>query len=70
MGGESIQILLALLGKSAVSASFAIIYLYSAELFPTEVRYIYMIVHMSIIVCNNCFVIIIIIQWNPSNPDV
>ena len=36
---ESLEIVLALLGKSAVTGSFAIIYLYSAELFPTEVRY-------------------------------
>jgi OCT family organic cation transporter-like MFS transporter 4/5 len=28
----------ALLGKFAVAASFGVIYLYSAELFPTEVR--------------------------------
>ena len=37
---ESLEIVLALLGKSAVTGSFAIIYLYSAELFPTEVRYV------------------------------
>ena len=33
---------LALLGKAAVAASFTLVYLYSAELFPTEVRYIIM----------------------------
>ena len=37
---ESLEIVLALLGKSAVTGSFAIICLYSAELFPTEVRYV------------------------------
>jgi MFS family permease len=36
--GESVKLILALLGKCAVSGSFSIIYLYSAELFPTEVR--------------------------------
>ena len=30
---------LALLGKMAVAGSFGVVYLYSAELFPTEVRY-------------------------------
>ena len=36
----SIKLVLALLAKSAVAASFAVIYLYSAELFPTQVRYV------------------------------
>ena len=37
--GMSAGLLMALLGKFSVSGSFAIIHLYSAELFPTEVRY-------------------------------
>ena len=38
--GESVKLVLALVGKCAVASSFSVIYLYSAELFPTEVRYI------------------------------
>jgi sugar phosphate permease len=36
--GESVRLLVALLGKCSVAASFSVIYLYSAELFPTEIR--------------------------------
>ena len=36
--GESVGLVLSLLGKCAVAGSFCIIYLYTAELFPTEVR--------------------------------
>lgn len=36
--GESVRLLLAMLGKCAVASSFCVIYLYTAELFPTEVR--------------------------------
>ena len=36
--GEAVKLVLALLGKCAVTGSFSIIYLYSAELFPTQVR--------------------------------
>ena len=36
--GESMKLVLSLLGKCAVTGSFSVIYLYSAELFPTEVR--------------------------------
>ena len=36
---ESLTLSLALLGKCAVTSSFCIITLYSAELYPTEVRY-------------------------------
>ena len=38
---EGLKIALALLGKMAVSGSFAVLYMYSAELFPTEVRYVW-----------------------------
>ena len=38
--GESVKLVLSLVGKCAVASSFSVIYLYSAELFPTEVRYI------------------------------
>ena len=37
MGG-SVGLGLALLGKCSVAASFSVIYLYSAELFPTQNR--------------------------------
>jgi len=33
------KLVMALLGKFAVAGSFALIYLFSAELFPTKVRY-------------------------------
>ena len=36
---ESLTLFLALFGKCAVSGSFCVIYLFTAELFPTEVRY-------------------------------
>ena len=36
---ESPKVALALLGKMAVSGSYCVLYLFSAELFPTEVRY-------------------------------
>jgi hypothetical protein len=39
--GESVRLLVALLGKCSVAASFSVIYLYSAELFPTEIRCIH-----------------------------
>jgi MFS family permease len=35
---ESVRLVIALLGKCSVAASFCVVYLYSAELFPTEVR--------------------------------
>ena len=38
--GESVKLVLSLVGKCAVTGSFSVIYLFSAELFPTEVRYI------------------------------
>ena len=38
--GETMRLVVVLLGKCSVSASYAVIYLYSAELFPTENRYI------------------------------
>ena len=36
---ESLTFSIALLGKCSVAASFAVIYLFTAELFPTQVRY-------------------------------
>ncbi|CAI8008238.1 Solute carrier family 22 member 15 [Geodia barretti] len=36
--GESVRLVVALLGKCSVAASFSVVYLYSAELFPTEIR--------------------------------
>lgn len=38
---ESPKIALALLGKMAVTGSYCALYLFSAELFPTEVRYVW-----------------------------
>lgn len=35
----TVKLVMALVGKFAVAGSFAIIYLFSAELFPTTVRY-------------------------------
>lgn len=35
----TVKLVMALVGKFAVAGSFAIIYLFSAELFPTIVRY-------------------------------
>ena len=35
---HSLGLLVALLGKFSVAGSFSVIYLYSAELFPTQVR--------------------------------
>ena len=39
--GESVRLVVALLGKCSVAASFSVVYLYSAELFPTEIRCIH-----------------------------
>ena len=50
--GMSAGLLMALLGKSAVTGSFAIIYLYSAELFPTEVRYVCSTTQLDEMVCS------------------
>ena len=36
--GETMRLVVVLLGKCSVSASYSVIYLYSAELFPTENR--------------------------------
>ena len=38
-GGGTMKLVMALVGKFAVSGSFALTYLFSAELFPTQVRY-------------------------------
>lgn len=38
--GEGLRVIMALIGKFAVAGSFAVIYLYTAELFPTQVRYV------------------------------
>ena len=37
---EYLTLALALIGKCSIGNSFCVIYLFSAELFPTEVRYI------------------------------
>ena len=37
--GGTMKLVMALVGKFAVAGSFALIYLFSAELFPTKVRY-------------------------------
>ena len=36
--GDSPKIVLAMVGKFAIAGSFALVYLYTAELFPTQVR--------------------------------
>ena len=35
---NTIAIVMAMIGKFAISASFAIVYIYTAELYPTPVR--------------------------------
>ena len=37
-GSLSLKMIVALLGKFAVAGSFGVVYLYAAELFPTQVR--------------------------------
>lgn len=37
-GNTSIMVTLALIGKSAISGAFGVVYLYAAELFPTNLR--------------------------------
>lgn len=37
-GNEMMLVVLSLVGKFAISAAFLVVYVYSAELFPTEVR--------------------------------
>ena len=41
VGSSSLKVIAALVGKFAVAGSFGVIYLFSAELFPTQVRYWY-----------------------------
>ena len=43
---------MALLGKFGATGSFAIVFVYTAELFPTEIRSIYLIIYSSIYLSN------------------